>query len=245
MTMGNESKSHREVADLLSWYLNKTLAAEESERVETHLAGCADCRRELEALKALEAAVVASNEQLPRPSSNMAARVIEAVDAYELQRARQKYKGSWSLWSWLAQPRFALAELLVILLLAGATAVFVARANRFQSLANQERLRADAAAKQLAEQNERYRTLAESCPDAQKNLAKVNVIFQPQASDEEIREMLMSLKANIVQGPSALGVYVVGVSVSEGLDRRGAQDEAVRRLRSKPQVVQFAEGRLE
>ena len=48
---------HRATQDLLPWYLNGTLEAEERTRVETHLAACLVCRRELEAQRALQGAL--------------------------------------------------------------------------------------------------------------------------------------------------------------------------------------------
>ena len=48
---------HDEVQELLPWLVNGTLDPEEAERLEAHLAECADCRAELEAERKLAAAV--------------------------------------------------------------------------------------------------------------------------------------------------------------------------------------------
>jgi anti-sigma factor RsiW len=44
---------HDEVQELLPWLVNGTLAADEVARVEAHLAGCAECRAELDAERRL------------------------------------------------------------------------------------------------------------------------------------------------------------------------------------------------
>jgi hypothetical protein len=44
---------HDEVQELLPWFVNGTLEADEAERVEAHLAGCAECRGELAAERQL------------------------------------------------------------------------------------------------------------------------------------------------------------------------------------------------
>lgn len=245
MTQENDPRSHHEVAELLPWYVNKTLPTERSSQVDAHIAVCADCQREIAALKALEAAVADVNEQLPRPSTNLMARVMDRVDAYENQRTRSKDKPSWRSWAWIARPGFVLAEVVAIALVVAATAVFITRASRFESLAAQERARADAAAAQLLEQEQRYKTLAENRTDHQKDLARINVIFRPEARGKEISELLLSIKASIAQGPSPLGLYVVVVPVPEGSDRQRAQDEAVKKLRSNQRIVAFAESKLD
>lgn len=50
---------HDEVQELLPWLVNGTLAPEEAEKLEAHLADCAECRAELEAERQLAAAVAA------------------------------------------------------------------------------------------------------------------------------------------------------------------------------------------
>lgn len=245
MTMRNEPKTHREISELLPWYINKTLSPDESKKVEAHLAGCAECRNDTEALKALETSVVASNEQAPRPSTNLAARVMDRVEAYERERTRSADQRGWTLRSWFTQPSLALAELAAIVLLAAAVAIYVGRASRFESLAGSEGRRADAALAALAEQEKRYQTLAQNCPDTRRNIVTVNVVFSPAASEKEIRDLLSKINASITQGPSPLGVYIIAIPVSEGSDRRQVQDQTVRELRARPLVVAFAEGKLE
>lgn len=48
---------HDEVQELLPWLVNGTLAADEVERVEAHLAECAECRADLDAERRLSTAV--------------------------------------------------------------------------------------------------------------------------------------------------------------------------------------------
>ncbi len=49
---------HEAIQELLPWYLNDTLEADEHERVERHLQSCAECRDELEDLKGLQFAAL-------------------------------------------------------------------------------------------------------------------------------------------------------------------------------------------
>jgi len=58
-----EAERHREIAELLPWYANGTLSADERARVERHLQRCAGCRRELEELEGLKAALTQETEE--------------------------------------------------------------------------------------------------------------------------------------------------------------------------------------
>jgi hypothetical protein len=51
---------HDEVQELLPWLVNGTLDPGEAERIEAHLAECAECRTELEAERKLAAAVAST-----------------------------------------------------------------------------------------------------------------------------------------------------------------------------------------
>jgi anti-sigma-K factor RskA len=67
--------------------------------------------------------------------------------------------------------------------------------------------------------------------------AVIQVTFAPEATEQEIREVLQSAGASIADGPSALGVY--------GLRLQGEDDaaieEALANLRARGDVVTFAE----
>ena len=41
-----KANEHDKVLELLPWFVNGTLSADETGRVETHLAGCAECRED-------------------------------------------------------------------------------------------------------------------------------------------------------------------------------------------------------
>ncbi len=56
-----DDPAHRTTEELLPWYLNGTLAADERQRIEAHLVQCLRCRRELESQRALQA-VLAGDE---------------------------------------------------------------------------------------------------------------------------------------------------------------------------------------
>lgn len=241
----NDATTHHEVVELLPWHVTHRLSAEESKLVEDHLAGCVDCREDAEELRALEAAVVASNEELPRPATNLMARVLDRIDAFEREQTNKGIEPRWNFWRWLGQPKLALAQLIILILLVSATVISLVRANRFESLAAREQQRAETLTAQLTDEQKRYRTLVETGTETQRTVARLNIILQPEASEKQIRELLSSINASFAQGPSALGVYVITIPVAEGSTRQATQDAALKVLRSKPRIIAFAESKPE
>ncbi|HLG14907.1 MAG TPA: zf-HC2 domain-containing protein [Blastocatellia bacterium] len=238
-----DDKNHRAVAPLLPWYINKTLSAAESHNVETHLATCADCRKELAALTALESAVIGSNEELPAPPADLMDRVMSRVDQYERGRARA---GRASMWERLAGfgftlPRLAMAQLAAIVLLAGALGITGERAVHFRSVSVQEKERADVNQAALAQEREKFQALAQTCPELSKDFARIKVAFRDEASEKQIRELLLEIGGSISSGPSAQNFCTVSVRIPEDARMNEVVENAVARLRRNQQVVSFAE----
>jgi len=71
--------------ELLPWYANDTLAGEERERVERHLAGCAHCRAELALLHAMRREVKALDAA---PGELVRAQLLKEARRSRLKRGR-------------------------------------------------------------------------------------------------------------------------------------------------------------
>ena len=200
-----DSKGHDEAVDLLPWYVNKTLPAAQHKKVEAHVGSCSECQNEVAALRRLESAVISTNEELPAASAGLMDRVMSRVAAYEHGRARAK--GA-SVWERLAGfgftlPRLAMAQLAAIVLLAGAVGITVERSYRFQSISVEEKQRADLNHAALVQEREKFQTLAESCPQLSTDLVKIKVAFNENASEKQIRELLVEIGGSISAGPSS------------------------------------------
>lgn len=194
--------SHEEVQALLPWYANGTLDEAEHAWVEEHLAECAGCRAEAEECGALGATVRAAETMAPAPHPVELARLLARIDATE-----ELGRGGFRPWRWLRATlggtpplvRWALAAQLALLLGAGALAGWGRPAPSpagFRTLS-------DAPAAAAAE--------------AQLRVPYLRVMFREQASEAEIRGLLLPLEAQIVGGPSPLGVYTL--SLPTGADR--------------------------
>lgn len=203
---------HREAVELLPWLVNGTLDGGERERIENHLAQCVVCRRELEAARALQAAV-ASEERDPTVASALArlhARLDEEEAGYDPRRLVQILMRRWHE----ARPavrRTLAAQFALILVLAGTLSIVVATSGPAPAL---------------------YRTLGDA-PAARPSRPDVVVVFKGEAPEQEIRRLLSRLHARVVDGPSSVGAYRLEL-------REGGQQEALKLLRGDPAVA-FAE----
>jgi hypothetical protein len=222
----HHERVHRQVGELLPWYVNGTLVQREREKVESHLAGCADCQAEELACRRLAEAASGASESAPSPHPAQLARLLDRIEQEE------RAQGGWlspvrSLLGAAPRPlRGALwAQAAVILVLVG----FIG----LQGWQARPRLSSGAAASAPAAPAV-YRTL--SAPAARPaHAVRLRVMFSPTATERELRQTLLGVHGEITAGPSPLGVY--SVEVPAGGDPARA---VLARLRSEPPVV-FAE----
>jgi len=82
-----------------------------------------------------------------------------------------------------------------------------------------------------------FETLSERSSDT--GGARLTVAFQPNATEETIRQTVLDVHGTIVSGPSAIGIYVLKLPTPE---KDGtATNAAIERLRSRSGVVRFVE----
>jgi hypothetical protein len=211
-----------EIVELLPWYLNNTLTPEERRRVEAHTASCSACRREIRQWQALQATVREMGDAVQTPMA-------EGLDALRRRIEQEREPAvSWGerLQAWLdglfarrPVPTLALAVVAAqLLLLVGLTAVLIEQRGEIRSL---------------------YQTL--SGPSVSPTLApaRLTVVFQEQATEAEIRNLLQRVQGTIAAGPSALGLYTIALAGERDPEERVVR--ALQELQRHPRVVKFAE----
>ncbi len=241
MIKDREERLHRRVWELLPWYVNGTLATLEQRTVEGHLERCLRCQAELETCRRLGEAVRQTEEIAPSLHPAQLARVMARIEAEEKglgdrhdKDRRRMFAPFRALRSGIAAAppliRGALAaQLLLVVGLAG----FLLWRPAAEPQPGQP-----PAAPAI------YRTLSDpetaarppTSPDTPGTPGiLVRVVFADGATEKEIRDLLLSLRGQIVSGPSALGVYTVEVPAGpDPLDR------VLANLRARPKVS-FAE----
>ena len=196
-SFGGMKASHEAVQPLLPWYANGTLDEAEQAWVEDHLTHCAECRAEAEDCGALATAVRSSEITAPAPHPVVFARLLARIDA-----AEEAESGGWGLGRWLrgtlgktpAAVRWALAAQLALLLAAGV-------------------LVGGTGSHLLPGASTRWRR-----PRLPPRPARSCGSFSGKdATEAVIRDLLLPLEAEIVAGPSPLGVYTLALPA--GADR--------------------------
>ncbi|HED04405.1 MAG TPA: hypothetical protein ENI60_06530 [Candidatus Fraserbacteria bacterium] len=116
--LADEGESHRQLQELLPWYLNGTLEPDEREKTRAHLEYCAVCRRELAELEGLQQALVVAPDEAPQLDESLLDETLRRVGAQsqatDPKPAARLRRG----WGWL-KPRRAFSYSLGAILLLG------------------------------------------------------------------------------------------------------------------------------
>ncbi|HEX7113536.1 MAG TPA: zf-HC2 domain-containing protein [Steroidobacter sp.] len=209
--------THRECWELLPWIANERASSEDRAKVEEHLRECERCRNELEAQRRLRDAIRSGEPILlaPQASFQKLMRRIDGFESGEIERPRATPLKS------AHRPRKARP---VSWLGIAAAVQALAIAALFGALWWQ------------AEQSltaPRYVTLTSRPAVAPGPV--IRAVFADDARLEEINELLRSVGAQIVSGPSIAGVYTValpaGRSKPEEIEAAAAALRAHERVR--------------
>lgn len=182
---------HRRVWDLLPWYANGTLEDGERRTVESHLAACSRCREELSACRGLGELLQQVPEVAPAPHPAHLARILEKIGDHERAAWQSPLESLRNLLTATPRPvRWALAAQLVLVL--GLAGLDLARRPAQQPAAAS------------------YRTLSDA-PAVPGPSSRLRLVFAPGTTEQEIRDLLLGIRGQMISGPSSLGVYTVEV----------------------------------
>lgn len=232
--MHDESRrlGHQEAWELLPWYVNDTLQDEERRAVEEHLARCPLCRSELASSRQVALAVQRAAE-LPDVAAERIDRLLARLDEPAVARAAGESAtgapAAATVGRLAPAVRWALAlQAAAILALALGLAYLLAVP---RALSSPEPATSQAASPTAGSSaGPDFRTLA-APPAAAAPAARVRVVFDPAASEEELRRLLLEAGARFAGGPSPAGVYALEVAGGAP-----AAADALARLRAHPRV---------
>lgn len=203
----NLDSAHREVRDLLPWFVTGALDDEENRLVGEHLQTCAACRGELEWEQQLRAAnnVAVPARDVDRAFAALRARLPAAAQAVPLRDRLRALRDRLLPRPWVG---WALAVQTAAIFGLGIALVSV----RMQPGAGEA---------------PEYRALSRP---AAAEPARLVVAFAPQTQVAELRRVLLAHGARIVDGPTAADAYIVAVA-------RDRADAAVQQLRAERSVL--------
>lgn len=199
-----DDPEHEAVEALLPWFVNGTLDVDECSLVERHLKDCTRCQHEADSLRELKTAYGESG-MVPDAAQSLR-RLRRKLDK---PRARRLLPRLFDLTrfgrqSWLWVQWVVAGELAVILVL-GMLLVFSGRPTTL------------------------YQTLGAA--DVPRHVAgSLVVVFDPRITEEELRRIVQTAGARIVDGPTGAGAYVLELP-AEG------QTAALDALRSERAVL--------
>jgi hypothetical protein len=214
---GARGGEHEQVAELLPWYANATLEADEAAQVDAHLAACAACREELARCRALSAAVrsEAAGEEGWAPSPRHFAGVLARIEASERRPVRARGPAVLErIRTWVRETprpvRWAFAG-------QGAAVVALAVALLWRTPAQAP-----------------YQTLSRPAPALVDDRALLHVVVAEETTERQLRELLRGIDGVLVGGPSPRGVYTVALPYGDS-DREHV-DAIVTRLKAERAV---------
>jgi anti-sigma factor RsiW len=215
--------AHEEVSDLLPWYANGTLGLDEKNRVEAHLNSCNECANQLRQFEDMDLILSRSNTQSWEPSEAHFEKLMALIDentaASEIpampKKQSQHFMSAWRSWfdaipngiRWtLALETFAVAGFAAALLLPR-VAPIPSETVLFQTYSREK---------------------TQTTP---LKGHRINVVFSPATSVSEVGLIAKSIQAQIVGGPTSLGVYILEIPDSQ------PEENAVSQLRSNKNII--------
>lgn len=210
--------AHDEFVHLIPWYLKGQLSVDESDAVKQHLSSCESCQQELLSCQKIA-------ESLPdtattwKPSAAHFAGILANLDKLEAASATKQipefstkssvFDRIQQLLSQTPNPiRWTLAaEALAVILLAA-----VVMPSRFNSDIPRS-----------------FETLSNAQTPATLSGTMLRVVFSENMSTKELSELLLQNKAQINQGPTAVGVYTIQIP-------HGYSDQVQATFKSHPKV---------
>jgi hypothetical protein len=197
---------------LLPWHLTHTLKKEEEEKIKKHLRSCSICRRELKQIKHEQRLYQSAAEEIPIPQTF----------PHLLNEIEQREEGG--IWQRIAalipRPQPALAATLIV-------AQFLVIIGLVTILA----LNPWGAGEQL------YRTLSGSSLVEGKG-PRISILFQDGVQEKTAREVILEIDGTIVNGPTPMGLYTVGLRSQMSPEEL---QHVIASLRQKKDTIRFVE----
>jgi hypothetical protein len=201
-----DDSAHSAADAVLPWFVNGTLTGHELATVEQHLQECARCQREVDLLRQLQAVCTAEEPVVdPTPSyRKLSERIARGTRLGIVKEGLLGLSGHWQ--GTPAWARWAIAAQFVGVV---AMALWLVAPS--------------------GDTGAVYRTLGAPGSHAS-NTGTVAVMFAPDLTTAELRRIVQSVGARIVDGPTASNAYVLQISV-------GHRDAALAALRAERGVV--------
>jgi hypothetical protein len=200
----NQLREHREVSELIPWYVNARIGDADRQRVDAHLRDCAECRGELQLQRQVHAAITADPgiEYMPTASLKRLQARLDGLDAARTGGADRPAQRSMR-WGRSMAASITVMALAIGILAAGLWTRYQVHARPLD-----------------------YFTVTTAAAHPPQEV--IRAVFAPATTLVELQSILDEAQLRIISGPSEAGVYSLAansslsVSVSLGLLRTHA-----------------------
>jgi len=205
--IARESLPHEHAMEMLPWLINDSLLSDERAAVLDHAQSCVMCRREMKSLEDLRDSIDCLSSPVPIPDPDMRninARIDKLINRQNWARRSISWIGEFFASPW----RAAYVAQSVLLVVLAAVLLWPATREPEYSMLTQ--------ASELADGH------------------YVRVVFSPDLTQANLKELLDDLELRVVAGPSNRGVYTLGTENSIVVEER---DAALAYLLKNPSVL--------
>ena len=204
--METEKPIHHE-ATLLPGYTSRTLSPEERQQVENHLKVCPTCQRELQEVQSMKIALKTAIQERPGPSPEAFSKVMDRIHREMQANPRETLVGHDPSWLEGVENAFrSLFEVRWAPVLA--TFLIVGQAFMLISVLGGPQTQVGPRPEPIIERGIPEGTVT-NVP------IKIHVGFVKTAQEIHIRELLQKLGGQILNGPTAEGIYTLGFPQTE------------------------------
>ncbi len=203
------AQTHQQVQDLLPWFVMKTLDEADREFVDAHLRTCVACQRDVEWHQQMREV---HNEPLPERDvdgafaalrARLPASVVTPVSTSGL-------RSMWRRWRF-DRPFVGWALALQAVVIVGLASVLAFGYGKIGT-----------------DEPHLFHALGRAAPIVAP--ARLVVVFAPQATQADMRRVLLASETRIVDGPTAADAYILAVAPAQAA-------HAVQLLRAEPSVL--------
>ncbi len=211
---------HRQMWELLPWYVNGTLEEDERTTVDQHLKRCELCRKEAERCTQIATTVRHADDVPASSASHQFARLMAEIDTPKELEPSQGRGGHGLLTGLHTLIGRMSPGVRWILAAQGALILVLSGVLIWQVLPPPEPA---------------YRTLSGTGAPQTQAVMRMRVIFAADTLESQIRTLLLELDGRIVNGPSPIGAYTVEFLLSG--DFSETADSLPEQIREHPGVT--------
>jgi hypothetical protein len=224
MINSTDKTMHSQIMKLLPWYVNHTANDNDRKLIDAHLQSCVSCRIELKYQQQFAEKVKSSSdfEFAPKQSfAQLKSRIHQFSDSGSATRTqnteRPPFYRRWldGFQATLLTPQAAIVMASFCILLFSIDHIVT---NRLSVTTNQ------------------FRTLSAAGLDKGVSTNDLRVVFETTITHEQIKRIVSSAHARVIDGPSLSGVYRIRVDETSG-QKPISLDQVIHLLRKHKQVV--------